>query len=805
MSEQLYVIDRHGQLKPVEFDEITKKIAHMCSSSFGPALEGISPAKIAREVIPHLRDNMRTTELDDATVVTCTSRITQNPVYGDLAARIIINNIQKDTTNHYDTAQERLLSVDFKLIIERIADKFPFDFSRDYRFKYFGIDTLRKHYLRTGERPQHFYARIAIGIFMCRRDGKGHAVSDEEFAHNLRAAIEFYEALSTHRVSNATPTMLNSGLQTSQLSSCFQVSTSDDLDSLMSTLGNIAKISKYAGGVSLWLSNMRPMGALINGTGGKSSGIKDYVRIIEKLQDWIDQGGKRPGAFAIYLNVDHADLMVFIEMGRPFALTNAPNLKYALFVSDLFMRKLKCAIADPSYDDTWHLFDPSTAPGLHLVYGDEYEALYERYVREGRSVRSTKVRYIMQEVFKTWSHAGNPYVLFRDHINHKSNMKNVGPINSSNLCCEITIPSIPDREIEQYKKFHPENTAAEYGVCNLASICLYTFITGEVSWEDQPPHTLLDFEAIDAAVRLEVRALNKVIDINFYPSPECERSNQRHRPIGIGMMGLADVLAHHRLPFDSVQAQQLARLVAATIYFAAVSESVELAIANGAYKSFHGSPASEGVLQPDLWVNCGHLETNWAEQLELSSGGRLTTAKWAELRSRVQTHGMRNAYVTAYMPTASSSNIVGQNECFEPFTSNVYVRKTQAGEFTMVNQHLVRELGGDYPLYKNTIIKHGGSIRHIDEISGQIKKIYKTAREIMPTKIVEMAKSMAPFICQSMSMNLYLNKPDLPQILRFLIAGWDAGLKTGMYYCHTAAATVESSSTATKECTSCSA
>lgn len=819
-----YVVDRRGKRVPVLFDTITARNEDLRSNpAYGPELLAIDSPAITAEVVRRFRNGMTTRELDAETAATCIDRASHHSDNEWLAARIFISDLHKRTPAALPAMVSAIagsspdstrFSAEFIAIVARaeVAIAGATDLARDFRLRFFGYQTIARSYLvrpasrreessllddQLMERPQHLYMRVALGVFVCQPDGRGHEAPEAVFAQRLALAFQFYEALSLQRVSNATPTMLNAGTTVPQLSSCFQLATADDLPSLFDTVKSAALISKWSGGVSAWLHNVRAEGAPIRTTGGRSSGIKRYVKLLNEVQLYVDQGGNRPGAFAIYLSVDHDDVFTFLRMARlkgeeALRGLNAPDLKYALWVPDLFMHAFTnqlsndAAVAagctnDPTAGD-WHLFSPDTAPGLHLVYGDEYRALYTRYVAEGRARRCVKAGDIIAEAFKTWTQVGTPYVLFKDAINYKSNMRNVGPICSSNLCTEIMIPSWSGFDVPEFTRFHPGNAGGgEFGVCNLAAICLESFV-GEDG---------LDFAGIAGAAGLEARALDRVIDINYYPSEECHRSNRRHRPIGIGIMGLADVLARLEIGYGSPTALALARGVAATVYYGAMRESCARAEAEGPYETFAGSPASEGMLQPDLWEFGGDLDAGWEAEVEAATGGFLRPSNWADLRTRVRA-GIRNAYVTAYMPTATTSNIVGQNECFEPFTSNIYPRRTLAGEFLVVNRHLMcrlTSLGLWDEEMRRDIIAAGGSVQGLARIPAQVQRLFRTAREIHPSLTIRMAKSMAPFICQSMSMNLFLDEPNLPKIIRFLVEGWRAGLKTGMYYCHMKPAT----------------
>jgi ribonucleoside-diphosphate reductase alpha subunit len=826
MSLRSFVINRHGEHIPVLFDTITSRNEDLRSGEqYGSVLEHIDSPAITAEVVKRFRNGMTTRELDIETAAICADRSTHHSDYEALAGRIYISDLHKQTPARLDEMIKTLgegasrISAEMMGIITRGADKIAahIDTMRDYKLRPFGYQTLAKSYLMRGdlngvtERVGHFYMRVALGLFVCQPNKRGHELPDDIFNQKLMEAFDYYDALSTQRISNATPTLLNAGTNHSQLSSCFQLATGDDLATLFDTLKSAALISKWSGGISLWLHNLRAEGAKIMGTAGECSGIKRYVKILNEVQLYVDQGGKRPGAFALYLSVDHDDIFTFLAMGRlrgeeALHSMSAPDIKYALWVSDLFMETLSAQLendaavargepGNPAAGE-WYLFSPDTAPGLHLAYGDEYRELYTRYVKEGRARRKVLAGDIISAAFQTWTQVGVPYVLFKDAINKKSNMKNVASICSSNLCTEILIPSWSSHDTPDFMKFHPDNIAPEFGVCNLAAICLGSFVRAA-------PCTV-DYEGIIKEARRCTVALNKIIDLNYYPTEECRRSNTRHRPIGIGIMGLADVFAQLKLAYGSPAALDVARAIAACVYFGAMTQSIELARDSKSYDSFQGSPASFGEIQPDMW-DTASLPPDWSELIATTTNGAIPAAAWEQMRADLRAGYLSNAYVTAYMPTATTSNIVSQNECFEPFTSNIYTRKTLAGEFMVVNSYLMRDLialGLWNSGMRRRIIAAGGSIANITSIPEDIRRIYRTSRELHPTLTIRTAAAMAPFICQSMSMNLFLEEPNLPKILRFLIEGWRAGLKTGMYYCHTQPA-AGSQKTSVMECTTC--
>lgn len=809
-----YVVNRRGERVPVCFDEITRRNRELATSpAYGPSLgDEVGGPDVTAAVIAKFVPGMTTRELDFL-ATQALGNDSLRPGSQRLAARICVSDLHKRLPadpremaalilREAPSREAARLSPAFLEVLALVGEEAARRLRprRDFLFGLFGLQTLAQSYLlrprgraraestlleaAVHERPGHLYLRIALGVFLGADSG-----ADPEaplFRARLADAFRLYDALSCHLVSNATPTAINAGTAHPQMSSCFQMATADSILGLFQTVGHAASISKWSGGTSVWLHGVRAEGALIHSTGGRSRGVVPFLQVLEKTQLYADQGGNRRGAGAVYLSADHADLEAFLAAPRVkgaaalLGLT-APELHYALWVPDLFMEALEADLRGEAAE--WHLFCPREAPGLHLVYGAEYRALYMRYVAEGRFRRAVAPSLVMAWALESWAQVGNPYVLFKDAFNRKSNMQNVAPICSSNLCCEIGIPSWSEEDASEFAAFHPDNAAGgEYGVCNLAAVCLGSFVEGEGA------AGRLDFQGVAAAAALETRALNRVIDGSFYPTPECERGNRRHRPIGIGMMGLADVLARLGLPYGSPGAVALARGAAAALYYGALSESCRLAAAEGPYASFAGSPASAGRLAPDLWEACGDLAPGWEAEVAAATGGWLGPEAWGALRRAVAATGLRNAYVTAYMPTATTSQIVGQNESFEPFTSNIYVRKTQAGEFLVVNRHLVAALearGLWSDALRRQVIAAGGSVQAIPGVPEDLRRLFRTARELHPTLTIRMAAAMAPFVCQSLSMNLFLDRPDLPKINRFLLEGWHAGLKTGLYYCHT--------------------
>lgn len=700
----------------------------------------------------------------DQELFTLLNQAIENPLLEHEATKLFVNQIRKGMHFDHDIPDKRtqkfiyqLSNFDKESIIVR---------ERDYDFSYFGIKTLQYKYLIAEETPQDLYFRVAITLF-----------DDPE------SIKKYYDALSLHEISNATPIFMNCGTKVQQLSSCFQYGIGDDVYDMyhVNTLGAVT--SKESGGASFWGHSIRGYGSMINSTGGNTKGVRHVIRMLNDTQVHINQGGKRPGAFAFYLSIDHVDVITALaqclpEVEASLHKVHSPDIKLALWVSDLFMKKMIAELTDKTAGD-WYLFSPNDVPDLYLAYGDEYEMLYEKYVNENKYRKKIKCSQIMHAAFKLWTRAGIPYFMFKDNINRKSNMKNVAPIMSSNLCCEITIPSWSQHEAPNFAKFNKNNGDAETGVCNLGAICLESFLT---------KNNVINYSRLIDSSGLSCKGLNNIIDKTKYPDAQCERSNKRHRPIGIGIIGLADVFARKRIQYDSKEAEDIAFALAATIYYGALKESCELAKEHGQYSSYEGSPMSQGLLQPDLWDIDRDV---WEVKLEELTNGVLTCKMWADLRLNIATYGVRNAYLIAYMPTATTGNIVGQNECFEPRTSNIYTRNTQSGEFLLVNKHMVdhlTELGlWSLKLY-HEIIENDGSIQNISSIPNKIKPLYKTAREMSQKAIIHIVRAMSPFVCQSCSMNAYFDEPNLSKITGFLKYGWLSGLKTGLYYCHTAPA-----------------
>jgi ribonucleoside-diphosphate reductase alpha subunit len=744
----MFVVKRNGKSESVKFDKITARIEKLC---YGLDRRFVNSIDVAKKVIEGLYDGVTTTELDNLAAETAASLTVKHPDYARLASRIAVSNLHKNTTKSFsDTMQllydctdgktgkyVPLLAEDIWAVIKENAELLDSTiiYDRDYGFDYFGFKTLEKSYLlkvggKVVERPQHLYMRVAVGI---HRD-------------DIDSVIKTYHLMSERWFTHATPTLFNAGTPKPQMSSCFLLTMKDDsIDGIYDTLKQTAKISQSAGGIGLSIHNIRATGSYIGGTNGTSNGIIPMLRVFNDTARYVDQGGgKRKGAFAIYLEPWHADVFEFLDLRKNHGKDEmrARDLFYALWVPDLFMKRVEAG-------GDWSLFCPHEAPGLHECWGKEFEELYMRYESEGRERRTVKAQDLWFAILDAQIETGTPYILYKDAANRKSNQQNLGTIKSSNLCTEII----------EY------TSADEIAVCNLASLALPRFVS-----DGQFDHQKL------YDVTYEVtKNLNKIIDHNYYPVEEARNSNLRHRPIGIGVQGLADAFILLRLPFESDKAKQLNREIFETIYFAAMTASKDLARLEGPYSSFAGSPASKGVFQFDMWGVEPTLRWDWYR-----------------LKDEVIKFGVRNSLLVAPMPTASSSQILGNNECFEPYTSNIYVRRVLSGEFVVVNKHLLKDLV-ELNLWnddmKNKIIFHNGSIQNIDEIPRHIKDIYRTVWEIKQRTIIDMAADRGAYICQSQSLNLFVDTPSAGKLTSMHFYAWKKGLKTGMYYLRTQAAT----------------
>ncbi len=750
----MLVIKRDGRRESVRFDKITARIENLCYE-LDPKF--IQPIEVAKKVIDGLYDGVSTAELDNLAAEVCASLTVRHPDYAVLAARIAISNLHKTTSQSFSNTMKRLYTyvnprtgenaqlIDTEVygIIKNhaaILDE-AIDYRRDFEYDYFGYKTLERSYLirldgKVVERPQHMLMRVAVGIHK----------------ENIDAAIETYHLLSEKWFTHATPTLFNAGTPKSQLSSCFLLTMKDDsIDGIYDTLKQCAKISQSAGGIGLSIHHIRAKGSYIKGTNGVSNGIVPMLRNFDMTARYVDQGGgKRKGSFAIYLEPWHADIKDFLELKRNHGKEEmrARDLFYALWIPDLFMKRVE-------KNEEWSLFCPNEAPGLSDCHGDEFERLYEKYEREGKAKETIKAQELWFEILESQIETGTPYMLYKDAANGKSNQKNLGTIKSSNLCTEIIEYTAPD----------------EVAVCNLASIALPKFITAGADGKLRFDHAKL-YEITKVATR----NLNKVIDINYYPVEEARRSNFRHRPIGLGIQGLADAFIMLRMPFDSVEARGLNEDIFETIYYAAVETSVELASLHGTYETYEGSPASKGILQFDMWG-------------VTPKSGRWN---WDLLKEKVRKYGLRNSLLLAPMPTASTSQILGNNECFEPYTSNIYTRRTLSGEFIVVNKHLMKDLiqlGLWNDTMRNRLIATNGSVQNVPGIPQNIKDLYKTVWEISQKVIIDMAADRGAYICQSQSMNIFMQDPNFGKLTSMHFYAWKKGLKTGMYYLRSQAAT----------------
>jgi len=744
----MQVIKRSGQKEEVSFDKITARLRKM---TYGLDTNYVNLIEVSKKVIMGLYDGVTTVELDNLAAETAATMATIHPDYALFAARIAVSNLHKQTDKSFSKViddlynyvdpktgdRANLISDEIHQIVQKHKAKLDsaIIFDRDFEFDYFGFKTLERSYLmrmngKVVERPQHLFMRVAVGIH----------------GEDIDSAIETYNLMSERWFIHATPTLFNAGSPKPQMSSCFLLSMTDDsIAGIFETLSRCALISQSAGGIGLSIHNIRATGSYIKGTGGTSNGIIPMLRVFNDAARYVDQGGgKRKGAFAVYIEPWHADIFEFLELKKNHGKeeNRARDLFYALWISDLFMERVKS-------DADWSLFDPNEAPSLFDVYGAKFEAMYHQYENEGRARKVVKARDLWNAVLESQTETGTPYILYKDAANRKSNQQNLGTIRSSNLCTEI---------IEYTSK-------DEVAVCNLASIALPKFVI----------NGKFDFDKLVEITKVATRNLNKVIDINYYPIPEARNSNFRHRPIGLGVQGLADAFILMGMAFDSEAAKQLNKDIFETIYFAAMTESANLAEKHGAYETFQGSPLSKGMFQFDLWG--------------------VTPSKrwdWDGLRERVKQVGVRNSLLVAPMPTASTSQILGNNECFEPYTSNLYTRRTLAGEHIVVNKHLMRDLvrlGLWTEEMREAIMAANGSVQGIEDIPKEVRDVYKTAYEISQKVIIDMSADRGAYICQSQSLNVFMEAPTFAKLSSMHFYAWQKGLKTGMYYLRSKAAT----------------
>lgn len=734
---------RDGRRQPVKFDKITARIKKLAY--------GLDPivdvTEVAQKVCTGVYDGVSTSELDDLAAETAAYMSTKHHDYSALASRIAVSNLHKNTTKSFSDTIDRLhtyvmpsngakaplISDEAAEFVSKNAEKLDAAviYDRDFSYDYFGFKTLERSYLlridgKVVERPQHMLMRVSVGIHL----------------GDMEAILETYDALSSKVFTHASPTLFNAATPRPQLSSCFLLTmTEDSIEGIYDTLKRCAAISKSAGGIGLAIHNIRATRSYIRGTNGTSNGIVPMLRVFNDTARYVDQGGgKRKGAFAIYIEPWHADIFDFLDLRKNHGKeeARARDLFYGLWINDLFMSRVEA-------NEKWTLFCPNEAPGLDNVWGEEFEALYKKYETEGRGRRSIEARKLWYAILDAQIETGTPYMLYKDSANRKSNQQNLGTIRSSNLCTEIIEYTSP----------------GEVAVCNLASIALNQFVSNGT----------YDHEGLRMVTKMATRNLNKIIDKNFYPVGEARHSNLRNRPIGLGVQGLADAFILMRLPFESEGAAELNKAIFETIYYSALEASCEIAAEEGAYETYDGSPVSKGVLQFDMW---GVTPSDrW---------------DWDGLRGKIAQFGVRNSLLVAPMPTASTSQILGNNECFEPYTSNLYSRRVLAGEFTVVNKHLVsdlQELNLWTPAIKTKILAASGSVQNIAEIPADVKELYKTVWEISQKTIIQMATDRGAFIDQSQSLNIHMAAPSVAKLSSMHFYAWKAGLKTGMYYLRT--------------------
>ena len=745
----MFVVKRDGRKEPIMFDKITARIRKL-NYGLNPLVD---PVRVAMRVIEGLYDGVTTSELDNLAAEIAATMTTTHPDYAKLAARISVSNLHKNTKKSFSETMEDmytyvnprtgkkapLLSDEVYNIIKKNADKLDSSiiYNRDFGYDFFGFKTLERSYLmklngQIVERPQHMLMRVSIGIHL----------------NDIESALETYELMSKRYFTHATPTLFNSGTPKPQMSSCFLLAMKDDsIDGIYDTLKQTAKISQSAGGIGLSIHNVRATGSYIAGTNGTSNGIVPMLRVFNDTARYVDQGGgKRKGSFAIYVEPWHADIFDFLELKKNHGKEEmrARDLFYAMWTPDLFMKRVE-------QNADWTLMCPNECPDLYNVHGDEFDKLYLKYESEGRGRKTIKARDLWEKILESQIETGTPYMLYKDSANRKSNQKNLGTIRSSNLCTEIL----------EY------TSADEIAVCNLASIALPMFVK-----DGEFDHQSL----FDVTVRV-TKNLNRVIDRNYYPVKEAENSNFRHRPIGLGVQGLADTFIMLRLPFTSEKAKELNQDIFETLYFAAVTASAEEAKKEGTYETYKGSPMSEGEFQHNLWgIKDKELSGRW---------------DWVALRKTVKKHGVRNSLLVAPMPTASTSQILGNNECFEPYTSNIYTRRVLSGEFIVVNKHLLEDLverGLWNEDMKQQLMRNNGSIQNIDGIPDDIKELYRTVWEMSMKDIIDMSRHRGYFIDQSQSLNLFMEGATMAKLTSMHFYGWKSGLKTGMYYLRTKSA-----------------
>ena len=745
----MLVIKRDGRKESVKFDKITARIDKL---SYGLNTDFVKTIEIAKKVIDGLYDGVSTQELDELAAETAATLTTKHPDFATLAARIAVSNLHKTTSKSFSSTMKRLytyvnpktgenasllskevygvININAALLYSSII------YDRDFSYDYFGFKTLEKSYLlkldgKVVERPQHMLMRVAVGIHM----------------DDIDSVLETYNLLSEKWFTHATPTLFNAGTPKPQLSSCFLLTMKEDsIDGIYDTLKQCAKISQSAGGIGLSIHNVRATGSYIKGTNGVSNGIIPMLRNFDMTARYVDQGGgKRKGSFAIYLEPWHSDIFEFLQLKKNHGKEElrARDLFYAMWIPDLFMKRVES-------NEDWSLFSPDEAKDLHETYGEEFEKLYEKFEKEGKARKTVKAQDLWFEILEAQIETGNPYILYKDAANKKSNQKNLGTIKSSNLCTEIIEYTSPD----------------EVAVCNLASIALNKFVKDDLTYDHQKLYEI---------TKVITKNLNKVIDVNYYPVEEARNSNLRHRPIGIGVQGMADTFILMRHAFDSPEAKKLNSEIFETIYYASMEASMEIAKKEGPYKTYDGSPVSKGIFQFDMW-GVAPSSKRW---------------DWTKLKREVKKHGVRNSLLLAPMPTASTSQILGNNECFEPYTSNIYTRRVLSGEFIVVNKHLLKDLI-KLKLWdenmKDRLMAANGSIQEIKEIPDDIKLLYRTVWEVSQKSIIDMAADRGAYICQSQSMNIHMQDANFGKLTSMHFHAWKKGLKTGLYYLRTKAA-----------------
>jgi ribonucleoside-diphosphate reductase alpha chain len=752
-EKEMRVKKRDGTFQNIAFDKILNRVKNLGKMA---GITSINYSSLIIKVIDQLHDGISTTKIDELTAEQCATLSTLHPDYITLASYITVSNNHKNTSDSFYDAmkmlyenkngkfvQSPLVSHELMKIVTQYNEVFEsmIQYKRDYSIEYFGFKTLEYSYLmkingKIIERPQHMWLRVAIGIH----------------GDDLKRIKETYDLMSQKYFTHATPTLFNAGTLRPQLSSCYLIAMEEDsLGGIFNTLSDCAHISKWAGGIGLHIHNIRAKGSLIAGTNGASTGIVPMLRVFNSTARYVDQGGRRNGSFAIYLEPWHADICDFLELKKNHGdeELKARDLFYALWIPDLFMRKVKA-------NEEWCLFSPSECPGLSDMCGNDFDSLYNHYESEKREKSKINARDLWFKILDSQMETGTPYLLYKDACNKKSNQQNLGVIKSSNLCTEVV----------QY------SDDSETAVCNLASIALNRFVKPATTDSNGPgpgPGPCYDFEALHAVTKIVTYNLNRIIDINYYPTEKTKKSNMRHRPIGIGVQGLADVFMLMNYAFASNESKELNKQIFETMYHAALESSVELAKLHGPYETFQGSPASDGILQFDMW--------------EYDPG----TARydWTALKASIVEHGLRNSLLLAPMPTASTSQILGNNEAFEPITSNIYTRRTMAGEFIVMNKYLMRELidaGLWNERLKNNIIANRGSVQHLTQLSEHVRNKYKTVWEIPMKDVIDMSADRAVFICQSQSLNLWMEEPNYKSLTSMHFYAWSKGLKTGLYY-----------------------